>query len=115
MGLDFIRAATQNFHKGLDRDRADLSTPDLFTHVPDCEPRAYAAKIWPNKKLHPGEDVGIRLHHGQVLALRGIDVVAEFEAPPAEFVEALEASYGEACGTVVEVYEIANVAEISAC
>ena len=44
-----------------------------------------------------------------------MDIVAEFDSPPAELVEALEESYGEGCGTVQEVYEIADTVEITVC
>ena len=115
MGIDFISKAAKSFHKGLDQSRIELGTPDLFTQRPDCEPRAYAAKIRANTKLSPGEDLCVRLQDGNVVAQRGMDVVAEFDAPPSELIEALKESYGEACGTVQEVYEIADTAEISVC
>lgn len=115
MGVDFIRKAAKSFHKGLDQSRIDLCTPDLFTQRPDCEPRAYAASIRANRKLIPGEDLCVRFHDGKIVAQRGMDIVAEFDAPPAELVAALKESHGEACGTVQEVYEIADTAEITVC
>ncbi|MDJ0683712.1 MAG: hypothetical protein QNJ84_03350 [Alphaproteobacteria bacterium] len=115
MGVDFIRKAAKSFHKGLDQSRIDLCTPDLFTRRPDSERRSYAASIRTNRKLVPGEDLCVRFHDGKVVAQRGMDIVAVFEAPPAELVEAIKESYGEACGTVQEVYEIADTAEITVC
>lgn len=115
MGLDFIRKAAKSFHKGLDQSRIDLGTPDLFTRRPDCEPRAYAATIRANRTLKPGEDLSVRFQGGKIVAQRGMDIVAEFDSPPAELVEALEESYGEACGTVREIYGIADTAEITVC
>ena len=115
MGLDFIRKAAKSFHKGLDQSRIDLCTPGLFSHRPDREPRAYAARIRANRTLTPGEDLCVRFHHGMIVAQRGLDIVAIFDAPPPELVEALTESYGEACGTVRVVYEIAETAEISVC
>ena len=115
MGLDFIRKAAKSFHKGLDQARIDLCTPDLFTQRPHCEPRTYAAHIRANRKLGPGEDLCVRFHDGSIVAQRGMDIVAEFQTPPSELVEALKESYGEACGTVREVYENADTAEISVC
>ena len=115
MGLDFIRKATKSFHKGLDQSRVKLGTPDLFTRRPNCEPRAYAATIRKNQKLSPGEDLCVRQHGGKIIVQRGMDIVAEFKSPPEELVEGLNESYGEACGTVREVYEIAATAEITVC
>ena len=115
MGLDFIRKSAKSFHKGLDQSRIDLATPDLFTRQPNCEPRAYAATIRGDRKLIPGEDLSVRFQDGKVVAQSGMDIVAEFDAPPAELVEALRESHGEAWGTVREVYEIADTAEITVC
>lgn len=115
MGLDFISKAAKSFHKGLDRSRIELGTPDLFTQRPDREPRAYAAKIRENTEITPGEDLCVRFQDSKIVAQRGMDIVAEFDAPPSELVEALNESHGEACGTVREVFEIADTAEISVC
>lgn len=115
MGLDFIRKAAKSFHKGLDQSRIDLGTPDLFTRRPDCEPRGYAATIRADKNLRPGEDLSVRFDNGKIVAQRGMDIVAEFDSPPAELVEALKESFGEACGTVTEVYDIADTVEIAVC
>lgn len=114
MGLDFISKTAKSFHKGVDQSRIDLHTPDLFTQHPDCEPRRYAASIRENRELVPGEDLFVRFHDGKIIAQRGMDIVAQFDAPPAELVEAIKA-YGEACGTVRKVHEIANTAEIAVC
>ena len=115
MGLDFIRKAAKSFHKGLDQSRIDLGTPNLFTQRPDCEPRTYAATIQMGRKLSPGEDLCVRLHSGKVVAQRGMDIVAEFNSPPVQLVEALKESFGEACGTVRKVHDIADTAEIAIC
>lgn len=115
MGVDFIRKAAKSFHKGLDRSRIDLRTPDLFTRLPDCEPRTYAATIRANRELRSGEDLCVRLEGDQVVARRGMDTIAQIDSLPADLVEALQQSYGEACGTVREVHEIADIAEITVC
>ena len=57
----------------------------------------------------------MRFQDGKIVAQRGMDTVAEFDSPPAELVEALKESWGEACGTVTEVYDIADTAEITVC
>ena len=115
MGLDFIRKAAKSFHKGLDQARVDLCTPGLFTQRPHCESRAYAAEIRANRELSPGEELCVRFHDGKIVAQRGMGIVAEFHTPPSELVEALKESFGEACGTVLEVYDDADTAEISVC
>ena len=115
MGVDFIHKAAKSFHKGLDTSRIELATPDLFTRYPDREPRAYAAKIRRDKQVNCGEDLCVLFHGSKIIAQRGMEVVAEFTAPPPELVEALKKSHGEACGTVLEFYEVAGIAEITVC
>ena len=115
MGLEFIEKAGSSFHKGLDRKRAQLATPTLFTQQPRSKPRVYAANLHPGSKTHDGEQLGVRQHCGKVLVMRGIDPIATIENPPPELLEALIESYDEACGVVQHVYEMAGVAEISLC
>jgi hypothetical protein len=115
MGLDFIRRAARSFHKGLDRRRIELATPTLFTQQPTCAPRTYAANLNDGQTLTTGEKLGVRLDGERVLAMRGLDPVASINSPPAELMDALSASHGEACGIVQQVHDIANVAEISVC
>lgn len=115
MGLDFIRKAAKPFNKGLDQSLVELATPGLFTVQPDCQPRTYAATILGGKVLSCGEELNIRLSDGKVVAQRGIDTVAEIGSPPKDLVEALVKSYGVAQGTVQEVYEMADTAEVAVC
>jgi len=115
MGIDFIRKAAPSFRKGLDRRRIELCTPNLFTREPTSAPRAYAASLQNGQTLAAGERLGVRLEGERVLALRGLNHVATFEAPPAELVEALLASYGEAWGVVQQVHDMARMVEINIC
>ncbi|HWO42066.1 MAG TPA: hypothetical protein VNO43_09710 [Candidatus Eisenbacteria bacterium] len=115
MGLDFIRKAAASFRKGLDRRRIELATPTLFTHEPDCAPRTYAATMRNGHGLAVGETVGVRLVEQSVIAFRGLDPVAIFDNPPAELIDALTTSVGEAWGVVQQVHDTAQVAEIAVC
>ncbi len=62
-----------------------------------------------------GEKLGVRLDGHQIVALHGLEPVAIFDSPPAELLDALQASHGEAYGTVQEVHDIAETVEISVC
>src|SRR6202030_4505452 len=107
MGVDFIRRAARSFHKGLDRRRIELGTPNLFTQEPTSAPRTYAANVRNGETLAAGEKLGVRLDGERVLAMRGLDPVATFDSPPPELVKALSASHGEACGVVQQVHDMA--------
>jgi hypothetical protein len=115
MGIDFIKKAASRFRKGLDRRRVELATPTLFTQEPAAAPRAYAAQLRNDKPLAVGDKLGVRLEGQNVLALRGLDLIAVFKSPTAELKSALSASFGEACGTVQAIHPVARVAEITVC
>jgi hypothetical protein len=115
MGLEFVRKAAPTFRKGLDLRRIELGTPTLFTQQPSCTLRAYAANLLGDQKLALGEKLGVHLDGPRILVLRGLDPVATFNSPPADLMDALVASHGEACGLVQEVHEIAGIAEITVC
>ena len=115
MGLDFINKTKKAFHKGLDQARVDLCTPDLFMLNPNQQPRAYAATVRPNTELVVGEHLCVRARGDTVLALRGIDVVAEFCDLPTQTAQAINDSHYEAHGTVQAVYDPAATAEITIC
>ena len=116
MGVDFISKAKKAFRKGLDRSRVELGTPHLFSRDPDESPRSYSVTLRGRRRLETDDQVCVRLRGGGgVVAMDGLDVIGEFDAPPGELVEALQASEGDGCGTVVTMHETAGVAEISVC
>ena len=115
MGIDFIRRAARSFHKGLDRRRIELGTPNFFTQHPTSAPRSYAAAMQSGKCVAEGEKLGVRLEGNRVVAMRGLDPVATFSSPPTELVKALAASHGEACGVVRQIHSMAQTAEIDVC
>ena len=116
MGLDFIRNAARSFHMSLDKSRVDLGTPTLFTKEPESEARSYVASIRADTTLEVNETFCVRaIGPGAVVALRGLEPVADFADPPEELLDALRESYGEACGTTLRVHEVAGMAEIAVC
>ena len=115
MGIDFIRRAAPGFRKGLDRMRIKLATPTLFTQQPEAKPPVYAAQLRDDRTTACGEKLGIRLDGQNVHALRGLDLIATFNSPTSELKEALQASYGEACGEVQTIHIVAGVVEITLC
>lgn len=115
MGLDFIRKAAKSFEKGLDESLVKLGTPTLLTSEPESNPRTYVARIASGVKLVSGEELGARRLDGKIVLMRGMDLVGELQAPPNELVEALRESHNEACGTVVEVHDVADTAEVALC
>jgi hypothetical protein len=115
MGLDFVRKAAPNFHRGLDRRRIELGTPGLFSRKVESIPRSYAAAVHDGQALGLGEKLGLCLKGDEVLVLRGLCAVGIVRNAPAELVTALGESFGEACGIVRVVHEISSFVEITVC
>ena len=115
MGVDFISKTRKSFRKRLDQSLVDLGTPDLFTRKPSCQPRTYAGTVHTGAGLDLGEEVIIRFCDGEVIAQRGIDIVAEIHTPPMELVSGLMEAGGVAYGIIQEVYEMAGTVEVAIC
>ena len=116
MGLDFIRKAAKSFHKSLDESRVTLGTPTLFTKDPKSEARSYVASVRGNTTVVVNDAFCVRADgSGGVVALRGLEPVADFSDPPKELLDALRESHGEASGTTLKVHELAGMVEIAVC
>lgn len=115
MGADFIEKATPTFKKSWDRARVALATADLFTRAPSCAARTAVAEVIGNAKLHAGDCVTVEPQGKVLVALRGNSEVARFTRPAAELVKAVNDSCGIAKGVVVQVHDLAGIAEISLC
>lgn len=116
MGADFLRKQANAFSKSLNQARVDLSTPDLLTHGPDEQPRAYPAEMKTDTKFTLGECLIVCFEGEKVVARRGTRTVAEFTSLPKRLTKALaEESYGTACGIVNQVYELAGKLDIAIC
>ena len=115
MGVDFIRRTARSFHKGLDRRRIELASPNLFVHSIRAKPRTYSAQMCSGQRIEAGEKLGVRLEGQLVVAMRGLDPVATISSPTGELLEALADGHREASCVVQEVHEMARVVEIWLC
>lgn len=113
MGIDFIRKAAGTFHKGLDRKRIELGTPDLFRNQLQSAPRIYVASIENGANLNDGDQLCVRLVDGNVFAMRGLTPVLSFERPTPELLNGLSESFGEGTGMVQRVHSLAGMVEIT--
>jgi hypothetical protein len=113
MGVDFVRKAARAFHKGLDKSRVELATPDLFAKQTVEAPRTYAAAIHDGVAIAAGEKLGVRLDGKRVVAYRGLSPVATFTNPPADLMSALTSAHGEAYGCIQNYHSLARTAEMT--
>lgn len=115
MGADLARKAAKTFEKSWDRRRVELATADLFTQQPSCAGRAAEADIVGSARLTPGDAVTVQATDVGLVAMRGLSVVARFQRPTGELVEAVRSRCGVAPGTVEQVHPLSGVVEISVC
>ena len=115
MGLDFIKKAAPTFHKALDRRAVELRTPTLFNRDIPAVARSASAEISRGCKFTSGEKVLLRILKGKLIAQRDNTVVAEFPAPPAEFIKQVQAGAGIEKGVVKAVHELSQTVEIGFC
>lgn len=111
MGVDFLKRTAKTLERKFDRCLEDLSTPDLFTRVPNGCGRVAVAEPIENEKVSEGERLVIRRHGDAVVAQRGITNVAKLVNPEPSLLEAMHAS-SVAEGTVSRVHELSGVIEL---
>lgn len=115
MGADFPDKTKNHLKKSWDRQRVELCTADLLKVSPKNKTRTAAAEIAEGKTLKKGGYVLVRLSENGLLACEGNDVVAIFQSPTADLVNAVKESAGVAKGTIEQLHEDAGIAEISVC
>lgn len=115
MGLDFIKKAAPAFYKALDRRAVALRTPTLFNRDIPAVARRASAEICQGSALTRGEKLLLRILNNKLIAQRDNAVVAEFAAPPPEFLNQITAGAGIEIGVVVAVHDLSQTAEIGFC
>ncbi len=115
MGADFIERAARTFRRTWDSERVRLATPTLFTRNPETAPRTIAGTLLGDARASTGEHVTIDLDGKQLVARRGLVLIAAFPDPPADVLRAMEGSFGVATGQIEEVHPISGVVEVSLC
>lgn len=115
MGAEFLKKTRNTNAKSLDKGRARLATPDLFTRTPDDQPRSAVAKINTGAALSHGEKVIVESDGKSLSAVIGHKTVATFANPPADVVSAISNSGGVAKGEVSKINPISKTADIKLC
>jgi hypothetical protein len=115
MGVDFIRDATPNFQRVLDRRLVDMRSPNLFSRDLPVVSRTARAELCADVSVTPGEKVLLRILNGKVVVQRWNGVIAECPNPPAEFVAHLRAGAGIEEGEIKSVQPISQTMEVGLC
>lgn len=113
MGTEFLMKTGNAYRKYLDKKLMNLKTPNLFTRVPNTQPRSAIAKASGEATLVCGEQLIVETRRNHLVAARGSSVVAQFTNPPTDIIAAINASGGKACGTIQKVNQLSGTFEIS--
>lgn len=115
MGAEFLRNSRKTNVKNIDRGRARLATPTLFTQTPEDQPRCAVAKMSPDSSLKCGDAVIVEQKNGGLVAMRGQSVVAKFSNPPSDIVSAIKKGVGVAKGKIRKINPISKTVDIAIC
>jgi predicted RNA-binding protein with EMAP domain len=115
MGLDFIKKAAPSFRKMLDRRAIELRTPTLFNRDTPSITRLASADICNGTRFNSGDKLHLRILNNKLVAQRDNVVVAQFPAPPPEFLKQVQAGAGIGKGEVKTVHVLSQTAEIGFC
>ncbi len=115
MGSDFLPRAGKTLKRSWDEGRVEAATRNLLTRDPTCAGRSVAAEIEPGVRLSAGEAVTVDIEGGTLVFRRGLTVVAWLRDPPAALIEVVTALCNIRHGTVEQVHDMANTAEINVC
>lgn len=112
MGAEELRKRRRTHNKYIDWQRVQLSTHDLFTQTPENQPRSCVAIITPGANLAPGEKVVVEAGDNGLVGRRGSMTVLTIPKPAAEMLDSMRKAAGIATGTVLEVYNISQSAQV---
>lgn len=82
MGVDFITTCAHSFEKSWDKNRRELSQPNLLTQIPAGERRTFMAVPKPGRVLKSGRHYHVEIVDGKAVLYDGIDIVAACDNLP---------------------------------
>jgi hypothetical protein len=115
MGSDFLQRAKKRINAARDCDRERLAEETLFTRHPACACYAGRARTRAGAVLQNNDEILIQKQGTTLFATRGMDIVADFESPLADMLDAVECAGGILPGKVVNVMQLINSVEIILC
>jgi len=112
MGAEFLKNTRETNLKNVNRGRADLAKPDLFTVEPECRPRRVMAKIAKGASVKVGEKVLIEEAGGSLQASVGNDLKASASGAPPDVVSVIAKSDSPAKGEIAKINKLSRTVEI---
>ena len=113
MGAEELTKRRQSHDKYIDRQRVELATPDLFTQMPENQPRSCVATVIGDATVVVGESLVIEAADNSLQARRGNSIVLTISDPPADVLSAVRAGAGIASGTVQHVHKLSRRVQVT--
>lgn len=115
MGSDFLQRAGKTLKRSWDEGRAALARRDLISRDPNCAGRSVSADIECGATLVVGDTVTVQIEGDDLVARKGLAIVARRQRPSPEMAAAVMASCNVRYGTVEQVHDVAATVEITVC
>jgi hypothetical protein len=112
MGAEELTKRRQSHDKYVDRQRVELATPNLFTLMPENQPRSCVATLIGDAAVSIGEFFVIEASNNGLVARRGNSIVLTILDPPADVLSAVRTGAGIASGTVQHVYKLSRRVQV---
>ena len=112
MGAEELKKRRASHDKYIDRQRVALATPDLFTRMPDDQPRSFIAVMENGIAPAVGRDHILQADKGKLMGCIGNSVHFLAASAPPDILQAIDAGAGIAVGEIIRVNPISNTVEV---
>lgn len=113
MGVDFLEKTDPNYRRGLRTEAAKLGEANLFSKKIGSIKEVSRLSAEPNISLKEGEQVCVKLDRGDLVAIRGNQIVARNKTPPTTIVNDLAQTGGLTFGTVKKFLPLSRSVDLS--
>ena len=112
MGAEELQKRRRSHDKYIDRQRVALATPDLFTRIPQDQPRSCIAVMADGIPARVGDDFILQADKGKLVGCRGNSVHLYSTTAPPDILQAVSSGAGTAVGEIVRINRISRTVEV---
>lgn len=112
MGAEELKKRRRSHDKYIDRQRVALATPDLFTRVPEDQPRSCIAVMAEGMPAKIGDDFILQADKGKLVGCRGNSVHLSSTTAPPDILQAVSNGAGAAVGEIIRINRLSRTVEV---
>src|SRR5262245_22405348 len=112
MGAEELKKRRPAHNKYIDRQRVALATPDLFTRMPEDQPRSFIAVMENGIAPVFGSEHILHADKGRLLGCVGNSVHFSAASAPPDILQAVSGGAGTAVGEIIRVNRISRTVEV---